>query len=79
MTPAEAHILQWLRTQAARRDRVLADAVNMGVVLSIETVPESGWRVRVRSKRGVEHRLVIRQHPVTSEPTHYYREREEQS
>lgn len=74
MTSAETHVLQWIRTQATRHDRVLAGAINMGTVLSIESVPEGGWRVHARSKRGVDHRLVVVQHPITGEPVRYYRE-----
>jgi hypothetical protein len=75
MTPTESYILAWLRARAARHDRTLAYALASGNVLSIEELPEAGrWRVHVRSKRGVDHRVVVRTHPVTGDPTHYHRE-----
>jgi hypothetical protein len=66
-------LLAWLRTAAARRDRILADALNMGTVLSVDPIPE-GWRVRVKSKRGIEHSVVVVAHPVMGTPMRYYRD-----
>ena len=74
MTPTEIRILQWLRAYTLRHDRVLMDAITSGTVLAVETVPDEGWRVHAQSKRGVGHRVVVVAHPVTGEPTRYYRE-----
>ena len=75
MTPTETKVLSWLRNHAARWDRVLADVLKMGQVVSVETAPGKGWRVHAQSKRGVGHRVVVVAHPVTGEPTRYYREK----
>ena len=74
MTPTELHVLSFLRNHAARHDRVLMDAITSGTVLAVETVPDEGWRVHAQSKRGVGYRVVVVAHPVTGEPTRYYRE-----
>jgi hypothetical protein len=66
-------LLAWLRTTTARRDRVLCNVLNTGVVEEILVAPP-GWRVALRSRRGVEYRIDVVMHPVTGEPTRYYRE-----
>jgi hypothetical protein len=74
VTPAETQLLAWLRTHTTRWDRTLADALNMGTVELLERTP-LGWRIVIKSKREVEHRIMVTVHPITGDPTHYYRER----
>ncbi len=66
-------VLTWLRLMAARRDRVLAAALDSGRVLSVEQDPPN-WRVHLQSRRGIAHNIVVVPHPVTGEPMRYYKE-----
>lgn len=75
MTGTESRILRWLRTYSLRWDRVLANALNTGKIMSIDLHPvDNKCHIHARSKRGVDYRVWVKLHHITGEPVSFGRE-----
>lgn len=75
MTETESRILRWLRTYSLRWDRVLANVLNTGTVVSIDLHPtDDKCHIHAKSKRGIDYRVWVKLHHITGEPVGYGRE-----